>query len=224
MKTLIDLATDPEQYSQGRATTWMADDERQKKQEENFWKAVRPLIKSTPKSALDIGCGSGWSAQKFAELGADWVGLEPSSSHFEVANKAHPEYKIVNTTFEKYDTNKRFDCIIAIMVFSHFKDVNRTFKKIYELLNSGGVLIMVCSTFHNEKDRGERNNRKYEIEVIDDDQYVDKAIVGAYGIADINRKSEYYIKQAASCGLKLLNQGRVEDAGYSPKELLVFGK
>src|ERR1035437_5762862 len=224
MKKLIDLATDPEQYSCGRAVTWIADDARQKKQQENFWNAIRPFIKPSCKSALDIGCGSGWSARLFLKLGTDWIGLEPSSNHFKAAKRAHPEFNILNITFEECDIDKRFDCIIAIMVFSHIKDVSGSFNKIYKLLNHGGIFIMMYSTFHNDESRLERNGRKYEIEIIDDNQYVDRAIVGAYGIADIIRRSEYYIDMAVSSGFSLIKHLKVEDVGYSPKELLVFVK
>ena len=224
MNKLLNLATDPEQYSNGRAVTWIVDDVRQKKQQESFWNAVRPFIKDSCKSALDIGCGLGWSAEKFSVLGGKWVGLEPSSAHFDAAVKANPDLEIINTTFEKFETSKHFDCIIAIMVFSHLKDVGGSFMKIHGLLNDGGTFIMICSTFHDGASRLERNGRKYEVEVIDAGQYVDRAVVGAYGIADINRRSQYYIDKATANGLKLVTHSRVEDAGYSPKELLVFEK
>ena len=223
MTKLIDLATDPEQYSHGTAVTWLADDARQKKQQENFWNAISPFIKTSCKSVLDIGCGSGWSAKKF-ELGVDWVGLEPASSHFDVVKKINSEFNIINKTFEKYTTNNQFDCIVAIMVFSHIKDINSAFEKIYKLLSNGGMFIMMSSSFHDENSRYERNGRKYEVEVIDNNQYVDKAVVGSYGIVDINRKSEYYISEAVSHGLSLFARSKVEDVGYSPKELLVFVK
>ncbi len=224
MKKLIDQATDPEQYSSGRAVTWISDDARQQKQQESFWNAIKPFIKIPCKSALDIGCGSGWSEKKFSELGSDWTGLEPSSGHFQNAKEANPGSKIFNTTFDGFNEVGSYDCVIAIMVFSHIKEVSDAFRKIHSLLNAGGVFIMINSTFHEGKERLERNGRTYAVEVIDDDQYVDKAIVGAYGIADINRRSEYYIAQAGECGLSLFKHATIADEGYSPKELLVFHK
>lgn len=222
MKKLIDIATDPEQYSHGNASTWIGDDDRQKKQQDNFGNAIKPFIKLTCSSILDIGCGMGWSSYKFSNKEISWLGLEPSSSHFNTAKKLHPELNILNSTFEAYSTTATFDLVIAIMVFSHIRDVKSAFEKIYSLLNKDGVFAMVCSTFHDEVNRLERNGRKYQVEIIDEDQYVDKAIVGAYGIADINRRSEYYIKIADKCGLTLTNHSKILDTGYSPKELLVF--
>ena len=224
MKKLIDIATDPEQYSEGRATTWLVDESRQKHQQTIFWNAIYPFIKTSCKSVLDIGCGSGWSAKKFSEFKADWVGIEPSSVNFDIASKTNSEFNIVNTTLEKYTTTSHFDCIMAIIVFSHVRDINNAFNKIYELLNDEGVFIMLNSDFHDEDSRLERNGRKYEVEVIDDNQCVDKAIIGSYGIADINRKSEYYIDEAVASGFSLISRSKVEDVGYSPKELLVFTK
>jgi SAM-dependent methyltransferase len=218
---LFDQATDPEQYSKS-ATSWMADLDRQEKQREQFWSGIRPYIPAHCRSILDIGSGSGWSADKSKAIGVrTWVGIEPSSNHFELARKLHPQFEMEKKTFELYETNLHFDCILAIMVFSHIGNIPAAFKKIHDLLNPGGVFISVLSAFHEGKDRCERRGRKYEVEVIDDDQYIDKSIEG-YGIADINRRPEYYVSKAEEAGLSLIKQDKIADSGYSAKDLLVF--
>jgi SAM-dependent methyltransferase len=219
--SLFIQATDPEQYSKG-ATSWMADLDRQEKQREQFWNGIRPYIPVNCRSILDIGSGSGWSADKSKAIGiAKWVGIEPSSHHFELAKKLHPQFEMEQKTFEDYKTDLHFDCIIAIMVFSHIGDVSIVFKKIHDLLNLGGIFISVHSTFHEDGSRYERRGRKYEVEVIDSDQYIDKSIEG-YGISDINRRPEYYVKIAKAAGLSLIKQDKIADSGYSAKDLLVF--
>ena len=200
----------------------MADLDRQEKQREQFWSGIRPYIPAHCRSILDIGSGSGWSADKSKAIGIQtWVGIEPSSHHFELARKLHPQFEMAQKTFEAYETNLHFDCILAVMVFSHIGDIPAAFKKIHDLLNPGGVFISVLSAFHEDEDRYERRGRKYEVGIIDGDQYIDKSIEG-YCIADINRRPEYYVSKAEAAGLNLVKQDKIADSGYSAKDLQVF--
>ncbi|GEM_PF-1600102 len=223
---LINLATDPEQYTQGEATSWIDDSRRQQEQRERFWNAIKPFISPSCHSVLDVGCGSGWMAELLFGLGVDqYAGIEPSRRNFEITKREHPDLCIARTTLAEYTTNAPLDCILAIMVLSHMEDMDASFKKIFDLLNKEGIFISITSAFHEASHRHERNKRRYEVEVIDEDQYVDRSIEGTgYGIADINRRPEYYIREARKCGLSLMKHSTIEDKGYSPKELLVFQK
>lgn len=223
-RKLIDLATDPEQYTQGEATSWMVDDKRQKEQQDRFWSAIESYVLTSFHSVLDVGCGSGWIAERLFEIGIEnYVGLEPSLKNFQIAKHGHPDLVIRRTTLDGYSADSTFDCVIAIMSISHVKDVKISFKKIYNLLSPEGIFISILSAFHEAPERQKRNNRCYEVEVIDEDQYVDRSIQGTgYGIADINRRPEYYIREACSLGFSLVRQTKIEDLGYSSKDLLVF--
>jgi SAM-dependent methyltransferase len=224
-ENLIGLATDPEQYSQGDAVSWSTDSVRQGLQRQQFWNGIKDYIPKGCKSMLDVGCGVGWSSKKAAEIGITrWVGIEPASLHFNQAIKDNPEIQIKKETLESFNTDEVFDCIICIMIFSHILDVALAFKKLSTLQVSGGQLIIVLSAFHDGNERFERRGRKYDVYEIDNDQYVDKSIDGGYGIADINRKPSYYIELAEKNEFSLLKRGQILDAGYSPKDLLVFKK
>ena len=75
------------------------------------------------------------------------------------------------------------------------------------------------------KDTNEEAGRHYEVEEIDSDQYIDKSIESTgYGIADINRRPQYYINKGLINGFKLVKHAQIADEGYSPKEMLVFRK
>lgn len=225
-KSLVDIATDPEQYTQGEASSWMADSKRQKEQRDRFWSAIAPIIPLSCHNVLDIGCGSGWVAERLSKINIkQYVGIEPSLKNFEIAKREHPELAVLRITLEEYVPDTTFDCAIAILSVSHMKDIRASFKKVFDLLKRKGVFMFVLSAFHEDPERHERNNRRYEIDVIDKDQYADRSIEGtSYGIADINRRPEYYIKAARSLGFNLIKQAKIEDAGYSPKDLLVFEK
>lgn len=225
MSTLFNLATDPKQYSEGEATSWMADEARQRAQHELYWNAIKAYIPPHCRSVLDVGCGSGWAAEKLSGIGViDYVGLEPSKKNFTVARQERPELKILQSTLGDYTTTQRFDCVLALMVMSHVANVDNALQTIHSLLNPGGVCIIVLSRFHPPEQRHERNGRKYEVEVIDPEQYVDRSVGGTgFGIADINRSPEYYLRLAVKNGF-MAEQTEFADQGYSPKLLLILKK
>lgn len=226
MSKLIKLATDPEQYSGCEQVLWMKDNKRQEQQRQVFGNAVVEFIDNKHKSVLDLGCGSGWLAEKLSVHGITrYVGIEPSSLNYKLAKSENPNLDIKNEPILQFSSNELFDCVIAIMVMSHIEDVNKVFKKVHSHLTDDGLFIIISSTFHPEERRLERNNRQYKVEVIDDNQYVDRSIGGTgYGIADINRKPEYYIRVAENSGFDLVKHTTVGDKGYSHKDLLVFEK
>jgi len=225
-KKLIDFATDPEQYSAGEATSWIDDEKRQKEQRERFWGAIIKFIPPHCNSVFDIGCGSGWLAEFLFQLGVKkYEGIEPSLRNYNIAKEKNSSLQIFCTSLEDYIPTSSFDCAIAIMMLSHLKDIGKSFQKIHGLLNDNGIFIIILSAFHEEPYRRHRNGRSYDVEVIDEDQYVDRSTNGtSYGIADINRRPEYYIKSAKKAGFNLLKHEKIEDMGYSPNDLLVFKK
>lgn len=224
-KKLIDLATDPEQYSTGEAVSWLQDPERQNLQRQQFWNGIKDYIPNGCKSMLDVGCGVGWSAKKSADIGITrWVGIEPASAHYNQAKKIYPDIDIEQKTLLDFTTDEKFDCVICIMIFSHIGDIDNAFQKLSGLMVSDGHLIIVLSAFHEGDARFERRGRKYDVYEIDENQYVDKSVAGGYGISDINRRPSFYIYSAQKNGLSLLKQDQILDSGYSPKDLLVFKK
>jgi SAM-dependent methyltransferase len=224
-KKLIDLATDPEQYSTGEAVSWLQDPVRQDLQRQQFWNGIKEYIPKGCKSMLDVGCGVGWSAKKSVEIGiTTWVGIEPATSHFDQAKKINPDKDIRQKTLEDFETDEKFDCVICIMIFSHIGDIDTAFRKLSGLMTPDASLIIVLSAFHEGDARFERRGRKYDVYEIDENQYVDKSVAGGYGISDINRRPSFYIDSAQKNGLLLLKQDQILDSGYSPKDLLVFRK
>lgn len=222
---LFDLATSPEQYSNGEATSWMVDAVRQRVQNKLYWNAIKAHIPAHCRSVLDIGCGSSWVVDRLSEIGVrDYVGLEPSSKNFEIACQEHPEFNILQTTLESYTPTQPFDCVLALMVMGHIANVDRALHAIHSLLNVGGVCIIALSRFHPPEQRQVRNGRKYEVEEIDPEQYVDRSIDGTgYGIVDINRSPAYYSRLAIKNGF-LVEQTEFADPGYSSKLLFILKK
>ena len=59
---------------------------------------------------------------------------------------------------------------------------------------------------------------------VNPEQYIDKSTDGTgFGVADINRSPEYYIRLATATGFSV-QQTEFADAGYSPKLLFILRK
>ena len=55
---------------------------------------------------LDLGCGSGWLATEFAQMGMDTLGVDFSQEQIRIANEAKSSRKLSNVRFECHDVLK----------------------------------------------------------------------------------------------------------------------
>ena len=100
------------------------------------------LSKIKPGKILDIGCGPGWI---LSSLNNDWKkhGIEISKFASKYASKFG---KIHCGTVEDYQESG-FDVIIMNHVIEHIPDPILAIKKIYSLLNKGGIFIIGTPDF-----------------------------------------------------------------------------
>lgn len=111
-------------------------------------KPINSLIPPPPRSVLDLGCGNGWLCNWLYNKGYEVVGVDPSFSGIEIAQKKYPkiEFYALPATPDLYRVlNKRlFDLVISIEVVEHCYAPRDWAKSAYNCLNPGGTLI--CST------------------------------------------------------------------------------
>ena len=91
---------------------------------------------------LDVGCGPGWF---LSSLGSEWdrYGVEVSTYASKVARNSGA---IHNGTLEEY-TETGFDVIVMNHVIEHIADPVSVLKKIKNILNDDGVLIIGTPDF-----------------------------------------------------------------------------
>ncbi len=110
---------------------------------------------------LDYGCGGGVSLEQLIELShipIQFIGADPSTKFFEEARSRIKKLKFKeavkiknqkNVKFESIDSlnnySGAFDGIFVSIIFNHIKqeDYIDTFKKLSNLLKSGGKLVIV---------------------------------------------------------------------------------
>ncbi|MGF1481509.1 MAG: class I SAM-dependent methyltransferase [Cyanophyceae cyanobacterium] len=97
---------------------------------------------------LEIGCGPGTATQTFAELGFSLVCLEPSPEACQLAQQNCRDYatvEIINTTFEEWRLETKFDAVLAASAF-HWVSPETRYSKSAQALIDGGSLILLWNT------------------------------------------------------------------------------
>ncbi len=98
-------------------------------------------------SALDAGCGRGEYAAELAKFVKDVVGVEPQTEAVQDAKVFHKSIKNIsfyNSLIEDFKTNKKFDLIISLTVFEHMPNQKKSFKKMFELLKTDGIIYLTA--------------------------------------------------------------------------------
>ncbi len=116
-----------------------------------LWPAVRSLLLSDPqtnKRILEVGCGNGFWAHRFAELGYEVVAIDPSETGVEQARKAYPGIRFEVMEIEA-DTCRQlgldcFDVVTSLEVVEHLYLPRQWAAGCFSALRPGGRLI--CST------------------------------------------------------------------------------
>ncbi|SMC43869.1 class I SAM-dependent DNA methyltransferase [Moheibacter sediminis] len=113
-------------------------------------------------SALDIGCGSGGRMiDRLIQYGFEVTGIDASSKMIELAQKKHPEPKFLNENIITWQTDKKFDFIVAWDSLFHLplNEQKNVLTKICSILHPEGILIYTLgdavgehySDWHDEK-------------------------------------------------------------------------
>jgi SAM-dependent methyltransferase len=101
---------------------------------------IDELLRRGPRTALDIGCGTGKAARLFAERGLSVMGVEVDPQMAEVA-RAHGLAVEVGRFEDWDDAGRRFDLITAAQAW-HWVDPQVGAEKAARLLNPGGELAL----------------------------------------------------------------------------------
>ncbi|MEH2508998.1 2-polyprenyl-3-methyl-5-hydroxy-6-metoxy-1,4-benzoquinol methylase [Nitrobacteraceae bacterium AZCC 1564] len=105
-------------------------------------------IKGTSLAALDVGGGSGWLLNdlKRADPRVDRTAVVDIDTRAEgIARANGHSYHL--TTFERFDTNERFDVILMLNLIEHVPDPVAVLRKAKELLRPGGRIWIKTPNF-----------------------------------------------------------------------------
>lgn len=123
---------------------------------ERFLRTMEHVRKHEVKSVLDIGCGSGRYAVGLAESGAQRiVGVDFSSNMINLAVEATKNIEGAEGIFEfaccdfmKFQTEERFDVVIAMGVFDYIKAPVPFLKKMCSFSNHSVLISFPSVSFY----------------------------------------------------------------------------
>lgn len=108
----------------------------------NFLKKYYPGLYKKIK-VLDIGCSIGYILNLFKRSGfKDIKGIEPSL-HCRVVAKKLYGIEVANCPLSKFKNNEKFGLIIMAGVLEHVCILNETLRKVFDLLDDNGLLMIV---------------------------------------------------------------------------------
>lgn len=120
-------------------------------------KIILPLLEENKElKILDIGCGTGQLINEISELYNDvnYLGIDVAKNMIEIARKSNKNknIKFMNSSIESFESNEKYDIIICTHAFPYFPDKQEMIKKMAELCNEKGQVIIVNSSTNNLKD------------------------------------------------------------------------
>lgn len=95
-------------------------------------------------SALEIGCGDGFSTERLLQLFPGIEVVEPSKRNIELLRRRLPEIPVHNQLLEDYKTDKRFDFIFFLNVIEHVEEPVQTLSQIARLMRDEGLVFITA--------------------------------------------------------------------------------
>ncbi|MCO4312575.1 class I SAM-dependent methyltransferase [Pectobacterium versatile] len=111
---------------------------------ENFHRVLDLIKESGASSILDCGYGTGAIATKLAALPSS-VSIDIIEGSDLLCKQAKERFGhricIINSFFEFYEPNKKYDVILALHVLEHVEESVNLLRKFHSWLNPGGIVI-----------------------------------------------------------------------------------
>jgi 2-polyprenyl-3-methyl-5-hydroxy-6-metoxy-1,4-benzoquinol methylase len=117
-----------------------------------LWPVLRSVIEAqsfSDRRAFDLGCGNGATAEFLTGLGFGVTGVDPSETGIEVARKrpAPSRFYLRSSRDELAKEFGTFPLVVSFEVVSFVLDPPLFAKRIYELLEPGGIAV-VSAPYH----------------------------------------------------------------------------
>lgn len=105
------------------------------------------LLKGKKNKILDIGCGAGTLSLYLASKKNEVLGIDIAENAIYSCKSSAEYLNLKNVSFQQMPfpdkiPNGKFDLIICSEVLEHLKDDKLALKKIFSLLNNGGIAII----------------------------------------------------------------------------------
>lgn len=96
---------------------------------------VLDVLPRSPRRILEVGCGDGWLVATLRRRGFDAHGVDPDAP----ADVPH----LTRSRLEEFDTDRRFDAVIAVLPLHHVDDLDRFLDTVEGLVAPNGLVVVV---------------------------------------------------------------------------------
>ncbi len=152
-------------YYEGKSEYSYIDERKYLPYFEFVWKARLNTIsqyKPPPARLLDIGCSFGGFVKSAIGKGYDAYGIDISEYAISYCqNNPLLNNRTFLSDLERYQPEHKYDIITMIEVLEHLPEPDKIFKKLHELLNPGGLLIIQTANFDGLQAKLQKQNYHY---------------------------------------------------------------
>lgn len=106
--------------------------------------AVLTLLPEPPAKLLDLGCGSGWTSNFYAQAGYDVTGLDLAPEAIEAAKAhfTHPQLEFICSDYDKVTFDQTYDAVVFFDSLHHSDDEQVPLSAAFQSLKPGGTIIL----------------------------------------------------------------------------------
>ena len=121
--------------------------------QENYTSFLLSQIPAGVRTILDVGCGSGHTSKRLADMGYNVACVSPSPVlSAKVRELMGDACKIYECKFEDLQTEDKYDLVLFSESFQYMK-ARRALDKTIEIVNPGGYLL-ICDIFRKDVELG----------------------------------------------------------------------
>jgi len=106
---------------------------------------IKKVHEMTPKTILDIGCGTGYLTSLLAQEAAICYGIDASQHSITLAKERYslPNLQFFYSKLCDFSPDTKFDLCVSNMALSCDPDLDGTLRNIYKRLSAGGALLIM---------------------------------------------------------------------------------
>lgn len=117
-------------------------------EESSIPSAVLSEQNDAPKSIFSIGTAAGFDLAAFRQLGWATAGLEPNAAMVQYAREKL-QLNVSHGCLEDYSSERHYEFVTAIQVMAHFTDIQVAARRMSQLLQPQGLLLIETWNFRS---------------------------------------------------------------------------
>jgi SAM-dependent methyltransferase len=188
------------------------------------WYPQRVAEQASGSSMLELGLGHGYTTCYFAQHFSPYRVIDGSAEMIERFRSIFdlPQVDIIESWFEKFDTDERYDNIAMGFVLEHVDDPGLILRNYRRLLNPGGsVFVAVPNSESLHRRFGHAANMLPDLEMLSDvdREFGHQRYFNLRSLTQLCEESGYQVVKSEGLLLKSITTGQMEQLDLSPSIL-----